>query len=282
MSGSTAHRFAAEQADQLLHLLASQTARTLHTCSPNEVHDLRVTIRRITRLLKFLNGCFPRKQSRKIRRRLKKIMVQAGRVRDRDVALKWIGKVAPSAPSPLAHKLEAQRKKAAQTLTASLQRWEHRNSCHKWRKALEPESSAEQRGSAEAIALQLLPRMAKDWFRSGKNAARHNASAEELHQFRIAAKNLRYTLDLFAPLYGASINHLLQQLKALQTLLGEVNDCATVQQMMSRHKAGRSIAAVLDKRQRKKSQQFREHWAAHFTSTTVRRQWTDTLRHVGS
>jgi len=43
--------------------------------------------------------------------------------------------------------------------------------------------------------------MAEEYFSCGEEATRDKASAEKLHRFRIAAKNLRYTVDLFAPLY---------------------------------------------------------------------------------
>lgn len=52
----------------------------------------------------------------------------------------------------------------------------------------------------------------------------------ELHQMRIAAKRLRYTMDIFKPLYeefsafGAEFNETIEVVKALQEHLGEIHD----------------------------------------------------------
>jgi len=283
VSVATTGRFATEQAARLLGRLAFQIARTIKSGGADEVHDLRVAIRRFMRVLVVLRPCFPRNESRRIRRRLKSIMAQAGSVRDRDIALGLLAKRAPSAPSPLVRQLRTDRDEAATTLTVSLKRWVRRNLSGRWRDALQGESAAEDfcASPVPVTAKRTLPRMAKEYFASGKDAARDKAPAEELHRFRIAAKNLRYTIDLFAPLYGASLNGLLQQLKGVQTLLGEINDCATVRRMVSRQGGSRDFLAALKKRQRKKTVQFRQHWTAAFSSTAAVRRWTESLRNVG-
>jgi CHAD domain-containing protein len=164
-------------------------------------------------------------------------------------------------------------------LAVSLKRWVRRNSSAKWRSALEGGAAEDfSVNPLEVTAGRTLPRMAKEYFRCGKDAARDKAPAEELHRFRMAAKNLRYTLDLFAPLYGASVNGLLQQLKGVQTLLGGINDCATVRRMVARHDGSHDILAALKKRQRRKAGQFRRSWAAVFSNASAAARWTECLR----
>jgi hypothetical protein len=53
----------------------------------------------------------------------------------------------------------------------------------------------------------------------------HPEHVAELHQMRIAAKHLRYTLEVFAPLYDRALNKPLKIVKEIQDLLGEVHDC---------------------------------------------------------
>ena len=275
--------FATEQADRLLGRLAFQVARTIKSLGAAEVHDLRVAIRKLMCVLVVLKLCFPRNESKRIRRGLKRIMEQAGSVRDRDIAVRLLATLAPSASSPLVRQFRSEREEAAKTLAVSLKRWVRRSLSAKWRKALKCESATEDFCSTpvEVTTRQMLPRMAMEYFSCGKDATRDQTTAEDLHRFRIAAKNLRYTLDLFAPLYGTSINGLLQQLKGVQTLLGEINDCVTVQRMVSRHRGGRKILAALKKRQRKNAEQFRRHWTAAFSSAAAVRRWTENLRLVG-
>ena len=279
----TTGRFAAEEADRLLGRLAFQVARTIKCRGAAEVHDLRVAIRRFMRVLIVLKPCFPRNESRRIRRGLKRIMLQAGSVRDRDIALGLLSRLAPSASNPLMRQFRTEREEAANTLAVSLKRWVRRNHSAKWRDALEGEGASEE-FCARPVAVtagRVLPQIAVEYFICGKDAVRDKAPAEGLHRFRIATKDFRYTLDLFAPLYGTSINGLVRQLKSLQSLLGEINDCATVRRMVPRDKGGREILAALKKRQRKKAAEFRRHWTSAFSSAAVVRRWTDDLRRVG-
>lgn len=46
----------------------------------------------------------------------------------------------------------------------------------------------------------------------------------ELHQMRIAAKRLRYTMELFAPFYGAEFEKAIDRIKAIQEHLGHIHD----------------------------------------------------------
>jgi CHAD domain-containing protein len=47
----------------------------------------------------------------------------------------------------------------------------------------------------------------------------------EHHAMRIAAKRLRYRLEIFRPLYGNTLARAIRVTKRLQTLLGELHDC---------------------------------------------------------
>ncbi len=54
----------------------------------------------------------------------------------------------------------------------------------------------------------------------------HNPDAvAELHAMRIAAKQLRYTLEIFAPLYPNELKNPIQAVKTAQEMLGEIHDC---------------------------------------------------------
>lgn len=285
VSPSTTGCFATEQAASLLGRLAIQVARTIQSQGAAEVHDLRVAIRRFMRVLVVGKRCFPRHESRSIRRGLKGIMVRAGSVRDRDIALRLLAKLASSASGPLLRQFRTERAEAAKTLSAALSRWVRRNLSGRWRNALDGKSAGEdfRANPVKATARRMLPRMVKEYFSRGKDAARDRRPAEELHRFRIAARKLRYTLDLFAPLYGTSLDGLLRQLKGVQAVLGEINDCAMVRRMVSRQHdpGGRKILAALKARQRKKAEQFRRHYSATYCNAAAIHRWTGALGNVG-
>lgn len=48
---------------------------------------------------------------------------------------------------------------------------------------------------------------------------------DELHAMRIAAKRLRYTIEIFSPLYESELKDYLKALRQTQELLGEIHDC---------------------------------------------------------
>jgi CHAD domain-containing protein len=53
----------------------------------------------------------------------------------------------------------------------------------------------------------------------------HPERVTELHHMRIAAKHLRYTLEIFEPLYGKGLRKPLKVVKEIQEQLGEIHDC---------------------------------------------------------
>ena len=77
-----------------------------------------------------------------------------------------------------------------------------------------------------------MPRLAARFFREGARAAAPQASAGERHRFRLAAKRFRYTLELFAQFYGPAAAQWTAQVKELQSLLGAMNDCRAVRDLV--------------------------------------------------
>jgi CHAD domain-containing protein len=64
----------------------------------------------------------------------------------------------------------------------------------------------------------------------------HNV--EDLHDMRIAAKRLRYVLELTAPVFGEEAAKAAKRAKKLQDLLGEIHDCDVTIPRVERHIAG--------------------------------------------
>jgi len=289
----TIGRFAAEQGDNLLRGVTTQIVRAIKVQGADEMHDLRVAIRRFTRILIVLKPCFPRSESRRIRRGLKQIMTQAGDVRDYDIAMHLIEKTELPQAIALIGLFREKRKEAARLLAASLRRWVKRNLPARWRNARKAEG--EPKGAdglfcatpIDVAAKRILPPMIAEHFRSGKIAADERASVHKIHRFRIEAKGLRYTLDFFAPLYGESLAGLANELKDLQSLSGDINDAASARRLLSHYTSqypkeakaagGKEFSSFLKKRQHKKTEEFREQYGAAFSDASVLRLWKDTV-----
>jgi CHAD domain-containing protein len=61
------------------------------------------------------------------------------------------------------------------------------------------------------------------------------SNVEALHDMRIAAKRLRYVLELTAPVFGEGAERGAKHAKKLQDLLGEIHDCDVSVPRVERH-----------------------------------------------
>jgi CHAD domain-containing protein len=272
-------QFASEQAGNLLRHLAFQINRTGKLCNADAVHDVRVAIRRFVQTIAVFEPYFPGKDIRKVRRRLKKIMVAAGEVRNCDVALKFIAKSRLPDVDKVQSKLHSRRKESSRILVSELKRWTDRQMSLKWRAALEAALARNQDAFGEAaiqeVSRRTLRQMAKNFQVHGNEAASSKASPGDLHRFRILAKKFRYTLELFGALYGSSLNRGIARIKRAQTLLGDINDCVTVANIVAQYNGGSRLAGRLRKRQRNKTDEFRQFWREEFRDGEQQRNWID-------
>jgi hypothetical protein len=62
--------------------------------------------------------------------------------------------------------------------------------------------------------------------------------SETLHDMRIAAKRLRYVLELTGPAFGEGAAKGAREAKAIQTLLGELHDCDEMLALIEAHRGG--------------------------------------------
>lgn len=258
-------RFAHRQATRLLTDLRRKLARTGESAGPTAVHDLRVAIRRFLQALAVFKAAFPAHQRKKIHRKLKQVMDPAGEVRNCDIAGALISKLSPRIGPQLRRKLQRNRKTAERKLAQSLRGLMDRELPAKWRVGLELTSTAAKNGSNRReippAAQHMVTEMAAEFLSLGKKAASPDTSAREVHRFRIASKKLRYTLELVEPFHGGELTRWLDRVKAVQSILGDANDCETVRRMVSKWGAPDDLIAKLEKRQNRKLKIFRREWA---------------------
>ena len=126
-------------------------------------------------------------------------------------------------------------------------------------------------------ARHTLPRLASEFFALGRTAAAHGATTAQLHAFRLAAKRFRYTLELFAPLYGPRYIDHVEEVRRIQSLLGDRQDCVVLGERLKKQDPHdpalvdilRKVSADGDALEEK----FRRYWQGTFDAPGVEVAW---------
>lgn len=128
--------YAAEQVSRLLGRLVSEVHRAARDKDPETIHDLRVSIRRFSQGLRVFGQFFPRREARKIRRRVKQIIEAAAAVRDRDIALELCARAGLEENAALAGRFRADRRLAEIEFLELVQALDGVEYSSQWRRAL--------------------------------------------------------------------------------------------------------------------------------------------------
>ena len=122
-----------EQMNHLLTNLACQVHRAGKLPGPDEIHDVRVSIRRFAQGLILYAGFFPDWEVKKVRKRLRRMMRLTSEIRNRDVALEFL-----DALKQVKHRKHLVRERLAfqRQFAQMVERWTGRDFSAKWRNSL--------------------------------------------------------------------------------------------------------------------------------------------------
>jgi CHAD domain-containing protein len=203
------------------------------------VHRMRVASRRIRNALTLFGDDLPHKHYAVWRDELRRMTKALGAARDTDVQIAWVQDFLKQDTDEaqrvgidrLLLRLGQQRTRLQDKVVEALERLEDRRILEDMTEILQ-----ELQVHARVYEIETLP---ADLYRRANEAIRlrleefltyephvaHPERAAELHQMRIAAKHLRYTLEVFQPLYDRALRKPIKIVKEIQDLLGEVHDC---------------------------------------------------------
>ena len=184
-------------------------------------------------------GAFTRKRIKRWRKATRRVTSALGGARDRDVQIDCLCRILGGLTDKtcfvgIAHvlvqlerdreRLQRQVVKAVKRLRAKGVLYEMRQASGKTLRRLEasPESLPTPVALAEARR-HIAGRMAAVLERTGSLADFEDRAGH--HALRIEVKRLRYTMEICRPLYGGRLDRLIEAVKPLQTLLGEIHDC---------------------------------------------------------
>ncbi|MBN1963278.1 MAG: CHAD domain-containing protein [Anaerolineae bacterium] len=199
------------------------------------LHDMRVATRRMRSALDVFGSFYQDKALRAIRRGLRDAGRALGSVRDMDVFIEKLGhyqETLPEAASldPLIEVCIARRDAARQKLIVHLDSAEFEQFVTTFEAFLTtPGAGAKPIDRAQPSPYQvrhIVPRFVYTRYEAVRayEPILDQASIETLHALRIDFKRLRYTLEFFAEVLGPEGITVIEDVKALQDHLGDLND----------------------------------------------------------
>jgi len=224
-----------------LNAMCRHREAALNWKDPEGVHDMRVLSRRLRSSINdfrpyLRKGSLPRAKLRTMAARL-------GEVRDLDVALIALQQLRSRAKGPaadgiklLAAELRARRRTTRATLTAALQekpvadfRKEFLAKLRAMLIVVPSDPQTETYASPLAVSFrslgsEIIRARLKD-FAAASPCLYMPYQIKKLHELRILAKRLRYSVELFALCWGKEMETMAKEVAQLQTSLGELHDC---------------------------------------------------------
>lgn len=205
------------------------------------VHDMRVATRRLRAALRLLEEtpAFPRKRTRKLRRRLRPLARALGEVRDADVLLTDLSAYADARPEAagslgaLQERLAEQRRSAQTRLLRLLDASATtRTLAHLETAFRETEGGTEAETDGERALLRVRQAAGSLLWARYEDILRFEdrllppatPTPQDWHELRIACKYLRYAVELLAPALGKRGKRLEQTLRRAQDTLGNFHD----------------------------------------------------------
>lgn len=233
--------FASEALTKRVWALLDEAAGVRENRDPECLHRMRVASRRLRNALSLFGGCFPEEERKRWEKEARNVGRALGEARDADVQaasvaalVKNLGdrRLRPGAERLLL-RLKQRRERLQPKVLRALDELEESELKNGFPEALRGLSArmrlslpepAEGMKTVRDAAVELLVRRAVE-LEAFQPVADHPERVEELHAMRVAVKRLRYTLEIFRSLFDGETEPVLETLKKLQDLLGEVHDC---------------------------------------------------------
>jgi CHAD domain-containing protein len=131
--------------------------------------------------------------------------------------------------------------------------------------------------TAAVNARRVLPKLVQSYFKAGRKL-NEESGPKRMHGFRLKTKELRYTLEAFAGLYGHSLEPHIAALRPIQNALGDFNDCEVLLAEMG-DKLPNDARTNLKKRAAEKRKEFLKYWRKKFDAKDEDKKWKQYLTH---
>jgi CHAD domain-containing protein len=215
------------------------------------LHDMRVASRRLREAMTIFAPCFPKRVYKPLQKTAAALTRALGAVRDSDVMLESLARyrerIADEERIGIDDLMQVMRDERAvqrTTMIDTLDAVDRSGFQHQMKMALWGERRWErshradepQQSTLGTEAQRISARRVADLY--GYVPYIHDpAQADELHRMRIAAKHLRYSLEIFRSCFGPDIDDRIDDVKSIQEQIGQIHDCDVLIELLQSHLA---------------------------------------------
>ena len=221
--------------------MAARVEGVLQANDIESVHQMRVASRRLRVALRLFSDSLPVKKAKKWAKRVARVTRALGEARDLDVQISFVATVIDRlTPKTKPHqygigrlllrlnqrragvrpRVEAAMRQLESTEVLSEIRELMRSFQNEARPSQVTAGHAQLRCDAQRSVLMRLDEML-----AFEPYVLRPGCVDELHQMRIAAKHLRYTLETYAGVFDDTHKPWIKRVKSIQTQLGDIHDC---------------------------------------------------------
>src|SRR6266478_6334992 len=203
-----------------MHRVLEELANVRSSPDSDAVHDLRVAIRRCRSLASVMEEVDPDPAWPEMRKVARKLFRGLGALRDAQVMIEWVKKLAPETDAVRAH-LQASFESSEPKLRENALRLAGKFDQKTWKRL---ERTLRQRSRLVPIGGLAAECLALERFESARelhSKALRTEKPKPWHALRIGLKRFRYTVESLLPEHYAVWS---DNLKRLQDLLGEIHD----------------------------------------------------------
>ena len=224
-----------------LEEMCSLRDRALEWSDPEGVHDMRVSSRRLRAAIDDFAPYLRKRGLKNAVKQVKSVADALGEVRDHDVAMIALQNLKGPMPDGAAATVKqfiSVRENARKTARSNLRRAISKSAIKRMEtnflKAIEAATKPpngnqrKRRRKAERTYIQVAQSTVLQRLKDVEKLSRgfyDPLKVEPLHKMRIAAKRLRYALELFEQCLGPESTPFARRVARLQTSLGELHDC---------------------------------------------------------
>ncbi|MCK9632046.1 MAG: CHAD domain-containing protein [Methanoregula sp.] len=214
------------------------------------IHRMRVASRRLRAALPLFKPCFPQKQYARWMKEITSITRALGEARDADVQIAflvrsckksnaaWKARPGAAGTNPvepavafLGKDLQKKRRQLQVHVLSALAALEKSGIVSDMRTTFASRLADGRRIPVQAMAfgvptvaaLRIESRL--EDMRAFEPWVEHADAVAEHHAMRIAAKKLRYTMEVYAPVYRLGLQKPISRVKKVQEILGDIHDC---------------------------------------------------------